>query len=242
MEYNNRKSMLTDTKKNLMDKLKIEPQNKLLISKELMSIDYQLKENEKFYVSEEKKIDQTTSIRGDVNKFSQFKFEDWMNTVIEINLVDNYFDFSKALRLIQYELKTKNVECTEMLNELALRTKWTEIEQNMKRKQFETSDGSQSKGVVECDYEDESVKFLFNKVSHFNEHIKGLEESSNVTHIFKEAKYKETPKEERKIREENVVKTVSKGKNSKNNGNNVEEVVIDRKQKAKTQQDYNELD
>ena len=173
-----------------MDRLKLEPQNKLLISKELMSIDYQLKENEKFYVEEERNINNTTSKRGENNKFSQFKFEDWMNTIIEVNLVDNYFDFNKALRLIQYELKIKNVEATDTLNELALRTKWTEIEQNQKRKEDinENQKYGQQESVVECNYEDDSLKLLFNKVGNFNEHLKGLEN----LHTFKEEKFNES--------------------------------------------------
>ena len=51
-----------------------------------------------------------------------------MDEILEEEVIDNYFDFSRALKLIQMEFKKKNVPNYEMFTELDLRSKWTEFE------------------------------------------------------------------------------------------------------------------
>jgi hypothetical protein len=63
-----------------------------------------------------------------------FKYEDWMDKIIEKNVIDNYFDFPKALKLIKMEFKEKNVKNLDSFNILDLRNKWTEFELKIFRK------------------------------------------------------------------------------------------------------------
>lgn len=206
LEYTNRKNQLIENKKSLLQKLKEEPENKMDISKELMTIDYQMKENEKFYYEEETKIDQTISNRLNVHMESQFKFEDWMDEIIETSLLEEFFNFQKALSLIKFGLKNKDVPHTDLLNELALRVKWSEIE-NKRRKQLEKEEVST---LVECDYEDDSIKLLMNKVGHFNDNIKGLESTLIIKGV------KKTENDDLKGGE---IQQVSDNKNHKSNKN-----------------------
>ena len=57
-----------------------------------------------------------------------FKYEKWMDDIFEREVIENYFDFNKALKLIKLDLAKKNVENIDLLSELDLRNKWTEFE------------------------------------------------------------------------------------------------------------------
>ena len=104
------------------------PEERDNLNVQLSSVDYQLEENEKFKDEEEENVAlkiQSLENRGNDDKFV---YEKWMDEILEEEVIDNYFDFSRALKLIQMEFKKKNVPNYEMFTELDLRSKWTEFE------------------------------------------------------------------------------------------------------------------
>lgn len=127
-EYERRKNELEDKKKELMKKYEEHPEERDKLNVQLSSVDYQLEENEKFKDEEEENVAlkiQSLENRGNDDKFV---YEKWMDEILEEEVIDNYFDFSRALKLIQMEFKKKNVPNYEMFTELDLRSKWTEFE------------------------------------------------------------------------------------------------------------------
>lgn len=127
-EYNNRKVTLEEKKRKLIKDIEENPSKKIEISRELQLIDYQINENEKFKQIEEKNVLSSMSKREKHDKFSVFEYEDWMNGIFENHIVENLFDFSVAVKLIQLDLKNRNVKNYDLFSELDLRNKWTEIE------------------------------------------------------------------------------------------------------------------
>ena len=103
---------------------------KMKISWEIHAIDYQMKENEKYYKLEQQDVIGAIVKRERLDINSVFVFEDWMIPIIEKNVVENFFHFERALRLIKTELKIHNFKNFDLLTEYDLRTKWTELELN----------------------------------------------------------------------------------------------------------------
>lgn len=129
VEYEKRKNELEEKKRKLMEEREVANVDKALFSMELSAVDYQIKENEKFKVEEEKDVIATISKRERVaDQYAAFEFEPWMEPICETHVVENLFDFNRALKLIQLDLKVRNVKNWELFNFLDLRTKWTEIE------------------------------------------------------------------------------------------------------------------
>jgi hypothetical protein len=103
---------------------------KMKISWEIHSIDYQLKENEKYYKLEQQDVIGAMVKREKLDINSVFIFEEWMMPIIEKNIIENFFHFDRALRLIKVELKFHDFKNYDLLTEFDLRTKWTQIELN----------------------------------------------------------------------------------------------------------------
>ena len=53
-----------------------------------------------------------------------------MDEIIEVEVVENFFNFENALKRIQKEFEKKKVKNFHLFNVLDLRSKWTEIEIN----------------------------------------------------------------------------------------------------------------
>ena len=53
-----------------------------------------------------------------------------MDEIIEVEVVENFFNFENALKRIQKEFEKKKVQNFHLFNVLDLRSKWTEIEIN----------------------------------------------------------------------------------------------------------------
>ena len=133
-EYISRKENLENKKRKLMRDLEEQPDRKAEITRELKSVDYQIEENEKFKINEEQDVYTSMSKRNKVDRFSAFEYEPWMDSLLETHLIGNLFEFSRAVKLIQMDLKTRNVKNWELFNELDLRSRWTEIELKKFRK------------------------------------------------------------------------------------------------------------
>jgi hypothetical protein len=137
IEYNKKKEELSNKKRDLLKEIENNPgEKKKQIISQLYAIDYQLAENEKFKVKEETDVISAMNKREKIDKFLIFEFEDWMTPIFELHVVENLFDFSRAVKLIQMDLRIRNVKNWELFNELDLRTKWTELE----IKQFRTNE------------------------------------------------------------------------------------------------------
>ncbi len=156
-EYVSRKDQLESKKRKLMKELEETPEKKMEILRELRSLDYQIEENEKFKINQEEDVYHTISKREKLDRFSTFEYEDWMDALFEMHIVENLFDFPRAVKLIGMDLKTRNVKNWELFNELDLRSKWTEIELKKFRKGEETDEGY-IKQIIEEENDYDKVK------------------------------------------------------------------------------------
>jgi dynein assembly factor 1 len=136
LEYNKRKNEL-ETEKDELNKIyqenKGNKKGKSLYNY-LSSIDYRIYENEEFKKEEEKLIQLTIAKRERTDQNDIFEYEDWMDDIIQINLLKHCFDFQRALIGIHAIFKQKNVKNYLLFSELDLRSRWTQLEFNKFRK------------------------------------------------------------------------------------------------------------
>ncbi len=133
-EYIARKTNLENKKRKLVREYEENPDNRQSLSMQLRSIDYQITENEKFKIKEEDNVMTAISKRENVDRFISFEYEDWMEPIFIMHTIENLFDFEIAVKMIRMELKTRGVQNWELFNELDLRSKWTDIEMKVFRK------------------------------------------------------------------------------------------------------------
>ena len=129
-QYEKRKNELEDKKRSLMKEYENFPEKRDKLNLELASVDYQIQENAELKEIQENNL----NVENEKLNSEMFKYEDWMDKIIEKNVIDNYFDFPKALKLIKMEFKEKNVKNLDSFNILDLRNKWTELELKIFRK------------------------------------------------------------------------------------------------------------
>ena len=129
-KYEQRKNELENKKRLLMKEYENFPEKRDKLNLELASFDYQIQENSELKDIQENNLNVEN---GKLNT-ENFKFEDWMNKIIEKNVIDNFFDFPKALKLNKMEFKEKNVKNLDSFTVLDLRNKWTEFELKIFRK------------------------------------------------------------------------------------------------------------
>ena len=129
-KYEQRKNELENKKRLLMKEYENFPEKRDKLTLELASFDYQIQENSELKDIQENNLNVEN---GKLNT-ENFKFEDWMNKIIEKNVIDNFFDFPKALKLNKMEFKEKNIKNLDSFTVLDLRNKWTEFELKIFRK------------------------------------------------------------------------------------------------------------
>ena len=157
-EYMKKKDYLDNKKKKLLKEYKENPEKKYELYKEIQAVDFQMKENDKYILEEERDIIFSMAKREKLNSYSVFEYEDWMNPIIVNNVVENLFDFSIALKLIQLELKNRNTPNYELFNELELRNRWTDIELKIFRKENkEKIDSDKNKNLNEIAEKDKRI-------------------------------------------------------------------------------------
>ncbi len=130
---------------------------KMKLSWEVHSLDYQLKENEKYYKIEQQDVIGSIIKREKLDMNSVFEFEDWMFPIIERNVIENFFHFERALRLIKNELRFNNFKNYDLLTEYDLRTKWTEMELKKYRSKEEKFFYDERIPIQNAPVEDKSV-------------------------------------------------------------------------------------
>ena len=137
LEYNRRKNELESEKEELKKSYQENINNKTgkKLYNYLSSIDYQLYENEEFKKNEEKLIQLTIAKRERTDQNELFEYEEeWMDDIIQINLLKQCFDFQRALIGIHAIFKEKNVKNYLLFSEMDLRSRWTKLEFNQFRK------------------------------------------------------------------------------------------------------------
>ena len=136
LEYNKRKNEL-ENEKDELNKLYQENRDNKTGKKfynYISSIDYRLYENEEFKKNEEKLIQLTIAKRERTDQNDLFEYEEWMDDIIQINLLKYCFDFQRALIGIHAIFKQKSVKNYILFSELDLRSRWTQLEFNKFRK------------------------------------------------------------------------------------------------------------
>ena len=136
LEYNKRKNELESEKDELNKTYQENKDNKKgkKLYNYLSSIDYRLYENEEFKRNEEKLIQLTIAKRERTDQNDIFEYEEWMDEVIQINVLKHCFDFQRALIGIHAIFEQKNVKNYLLFSELDLRSRWTQLEFNKFRK------------------------------------------------------------------------------------------------------------
>ena len=130
MEYDKRKNELEKEKEEINKKYA----NTRKLNTYLTAVDYQLYENEEFKKKEEKLIQLTIAKRERTDQDTLFEYEDWMDNVIQVNLLRHCFDFQRALIGIHAIFKEKNVKNYLLFSEMDLRNRWTKLEMETFRK------------------------------------------------------------------------------------------------------------
>lgn len=179
-EYLKKKEYLENKKRNLIKEIEDNPKKKLEISRELMALDFQMKENQKLKVDEEREIIFTMAKRENFHTNSNFEYELWMDPLLITNIVENMFDFQIALKLIQLELKNRNIANYELFSEFELRSRWTDIELKTFRKNENLKEKENTK-ISEVE-NDKRIIFSSIKEACIDESI--FQDSTVVTHLI----------------------------------------------------------
>ena len=132
-EYETRRIQLELQKKNLIKEYESKPENREELNKELNNIDLQIEENEELKKDEEKNINISLS-KKIIGKEGEFIYESWMDDILELHVLENCFDFGRAISFIHEDLKNRNVKNYSLFKENDLRNKWTEFELKKFRK------------------------------------------------------------------------------------------------------------
>ena len=138
-EYEMKRNTLELRKKELIKEYESKPENRDELNKELAIIDKQIIENEEFNNNneelnknkKEKNISLTQRIVGDKGEFI---YEEWMDDILELHVLENCFDFARAMPLIYLDFKIRNVKNYDLFKESDLKNKWTEFELKKYRK------------------------------------------------------------------------------------------------------------
>lgn len=132
-EYEMKRIELEQKKKMLIKEYETRPEEREELNAALTNLDAQIQENEELKNDEKKNIynSLTTKIVG---KEGEFIYEPWMDDILELHVIENNFDFGRALTLIYLDFKNKNVKNYTLFKESDLRNKWTEFELTKFRK------------------------------------------------------------------------------------------------------------
>ena len=128
IECDEREKNLKMRKKKIYEDIEKNPIDNGKKRAQIISIDNLLEENIKYKNDEIKNITFTISKRERSDQSINFIYENWMDEILENKVVECFFDFDRALILIQLVLKEKNVKNWNLFNKIDLRKRWTELE------------------------------------------------------------------------------------------------------------------
>ena len=138
-EYEMKRNILEQRKKELIKEYESKPENRDELNQELTNLDRQILENEEIANEEiknsNKKNDMNISLTQKiVGTNGEFIYEPWMDNILELHVLENCFDFQRALSSIYTDFKNRKVKNYELFKEEDLRNKWTEFELKVFRK------------------------------------------------------------------------------------------------------------
>ena len=132
-EYETKRIQLEIQKKELIKEYESKPENREELNRELSNIDSQIEENEEFKKDKEKNINISLT-KKIIGKEGEFIYEPWMDDILELRVLENCFDFGRAISFIHSDFKNRNVKNYTLFKENDLRNKWTEFELKKYRK------------------------------------------------------------------------------------------------------------
>ena len=132
-EYETKRIELEQRKKELIKEYESKPENREELNKILSNIDSQIEENEELKKDEEKNINIALTQKI-VGEEGEFIYEPWMDDILELHVLENCFDFGRAIPLIHLDFKNRKVKNYSLFKEIDLRNKWTEFELKKYRK------------------------------------------------------------------------------------------------------------
>ena len=133
IEYEKRRNIFEQKKKELIKEYESKPEKREELNIQLQSLDFQIQENEELKKDEENNIEATLR-KKNAAADGEFIYEDWMDDVLELHVLENCFDFERALTFIYSDFKRKNVQNYQAFKIIDLRSKWTELELKKYRK------------------------------------------------------------------------------------------------------------
>lgn len=212
MEYDKRKNELENEKEEIKKKLK---NNKKKLITYLTSIDYKLYENEEFKKNEERLIQLTIAKRERSEQALLFEYEDWMDNIIQINVLKHCFNFQRALIGIHTIFKNKNVKNYLLFSEMDLRNRWTKLEMDKFRKDIdntfyylEKEDVYPEDILIHIEGGIENVKELNKENKRSLEHSKNFESNSDFKINIEKKDIDDNKKDDILIESHNVQKIV----------------------------------
>ena len=134
IECDEREKKLKNKKKKIFEDIEKDPFDNGRKRAQIIAIDNLLEDNIKYKNDEIKNITFTISKRERSDQKINFIYEDWMDEILENKVIECFFDFDRALILIQLALKEKNVKNWNLFNKLDLRQRWSELEMEKFRK------------------------------------------------------------------------------------------------------------
>ena len=132
-EYETKRNELEQRKKELIKEYESKPESREELNKELSIIDSKILENEELKKDESKNINISLTQKI-IGEEGEFIYEQWMDDILELRVLENCFDFSRAIPLIHLDFKNRNVKNYTLFKENDLRNKWTEFELKKFRK------------------------------------------------------------------------------------------------------------
>lgn len=181
-DYLQRKTILEEKKNKLMELYQNSNENLDELNLKLFSVNFQLEENERWRKEEEGEnlifnISQRESKEAELG----FKYESWMDDIIEETVIENFMNFEDALNILHSIFKKKGVKNYELFTQLDLRNKWTEFELNKFRTKEENKFffyiNPEELVIEEDSYEKLDLKNVrqFNYSSYGHENFEGKE-------------------------------------------------------------------
>jgi hypothetical protein len=127
-----------------------------------------------------------------------FKYEKWMDEIVEVCVIENFMNFNDAVKMVWKEFEKRGVKNWELFDVMDLRRKWSEMEVEKFRKMNGDNEDRMIRYLdLEEVFDEKEVDEIYNKVEDKEVKIwEGIQEENG------EDEKKEKENEENKIDEE----------------------------------------
>ena len=125
-----------------------------------------------------------------------FKYEKWMDEIVEVCVIENFMNFNDAVKMVWKELEKRGVKNWELFDVMDLRRKWSELEMEKFRKM---NGGNEERMIRYLDleevFDEKEMDEIYNKAEEKNVKIWGGVQEENE-------EGEKNEKEENKVEEE----------------------------------------